>query len=75
MQTNIPTPADVRGRLELLGHAQMQALARDSGVPFTTLWKIRSGETDNPRLETVRQCYAALPSTLMSAELAEAKAA
>ena len=61
MKTNIPTSAAVRARLEVLGHAQMQALARDSGVPFTTLWKIRSGETDNPRIETVRQFYAALP--------------
>ena len=37
-----------------LGHAQMQQMAQRSGVPFTTLWKLRSGETDNPRLETVR---------------------
>lgn len=61
MQTNIPAASDMRARLELLGHAQMQALSRESGVPFTTLWKIRNGETDNPRIETVRLCYAALP--------------
>lgn len=37
-----------------LGHAQMRQMATRSGIPFTTLWKLRSGETDNPRLETVR---------------------
>jgi hypothetical protein len=30
-------------------------LSRLSGVPWTTLRKIRDGETPNPRLETVRQ--------------------
>jgi predicted transcriptional regulator len=40
--------------LSLLGHAQMQQMASCSGVPFTTLWKLRSGETADPRLETVR---------------------
>jgi predicted transcriptional regulator len=33
----------------------MQELARLSKVPFTTLWKVRSGETENPRIESVRQ--------------------
>lgn len=55
MSLAIPSAADVRQELGKLGHAQMQRLAEESGVPFTTLWKIRSGETDNPRLETVRQ--------------------
>jgi len=39
--------------LEQLTHAQMQRLAIASGVPFTTLWKVRSGTTTNPGIETV----------------------
>lgn len=54
MDSYIPSAADLRAMLLALGHAQMQQMAARSGVPFTTLWKLRSGETDNPRLETVR---------------------
>jgi len=61
MSTSIPTAAEVRDQLSRLSHAQMQSLARISGVPFPTLWKLRSGETPNPRIETVRLCYGALP--------------
>lgn len=31
------------------------ALSTRSGVPFTTAWKVRSGETRNPGIETCRQ--------------------
>ena len=55
MLNQIPRAADIRAQLEKLGHAQTQELARLSNVPFTTLWKIRSGETTNPRIDTVRQ--------------------
>jgi predicted transcriptional regulator len=54
MHTSIPSAAQVNAELMKLSHAQVVALAKASGVPFTTLWKIRGGETDNPRLETVR---------------------
>lgn len=37
-----------------MGHAEVQQLSRDTGVPFTTLWKIRDGTTLNPGIETVR---------------------
>lgn len=53
-QKNIPSAAEIRTLLASLGHAQIQRLATDSGVPFTTLWKVRDGTTDNPRIETVR---------------------
>lgn len=76
--SSIPSASDVRQALEVLGHAQMKALAELSGVPFTTLWKVRSGETPNPRLETVRQfmphiAAASLPK--QSATTPEPKAA
>ena len=54
MDNTIPSAQEVREKLAQLGHAETQDLAEQSGVPFTTLWKIRTGETDNPRLETVR---------------------
>jgi hypothetical protein len=54
MNHQIPSAADIRSLLCALGHAQMQQMAAVSGVPFTTLWKLRSGETVDPRLETVR---------------------
>ena len=55
MLNQIPRAADIRAQLEKLGHAQTQELARLSNVPFSTLWKIRSGETTNPRIDTVCQ--------------------
>lgn len=55
MSTSIPSAADVQTWLEPFDNRQLQRLADLSGVPFTTLWKIRSGETANPRIDTVRQ--------------------
>lgn len=57
MQTDIPSAAAVRARLETMKRAQLVALAKQTDVPFTTLWKIRSGETADPRLETVRKVW------------------
>lgn len=37
--------------------AQLEQLATDSGVPFTTLVKVRNGQTENPRLETVHAIW------------------
>lgn len=54
MQTEIPSAGQVREQLLRLGYAQVQHLSKLSGVPFTTLWKVRTGETENPRLESVR---------------------
>ena len=55
MSQDIPSAGEVRALLQPLRHAQLQALAAASGVPFTTLWKVRSGETGNPGLDTVRK--------------------
>lgn len=54
MHTQIPPISDVQQKLKSLGHAEMHELSRASGVPFTTLWKIRDGVTKNPGIETVR---------------------
>ena len=55
MNTDIPSALRVREWLQPLAKPQLQRLADLSGVPFGTLWKIRSGDTKDPRIETVRQ--------------------
>ena len=54
MNVDIPTSSQLRAKLNALSWAQVQELCRKTGAPFTTVWKIRSGETADPRLETVR---------------------
>jgi hypothetical protein len=53
MKDNLPTASVIQERLSALTHAQMQALSKASEVTFTTLWKIKTGETKNPGIETV----------------------
>jgi transcriptional regulator with XRE-family HTH domain len=36
---------------------QVEALAERTGVPLPTLIKIRHGQTENPRIETVRALW------------------
>ncbi len=55
MSTDIPSVAAIRLELQALGYAATQRLAKLSGVPFTTIWKIRDGTTRNPGIETVAQ--------------------
>ena len=38
-----------------LGGPQLERLAELSGVPFTTIYKVKRGETKNPGIETLRQ--------------------
>lgn len=61
MASQFPSLDTVRERLQGLSHAQLQTLAKASGVPFTTLWKIRNGPTTNPGVETVRAFWSHLP--------------
>jgi len=60
MSPNLPSAQQVREKLDALEYAQVKALSKAAGVPFTTLWKIRSGETSDPRLETVRAIWGEL---------------
>lgn len=71
MSMHLPPVQELRASLEALTHAQVQKLSADSGVPFTTLWKIRDGTTTNPGIETVRRFY----EKLVQAQAAEAAAA
>lgn len=57
MKATIPSPTEVQEALGKLGHAQLQGLHKTTGVPFMTLWNIRSGKTKNPGLSTVRSFW------------------
>lgn len=52
---DFPSIDDVRLSLSTLNLKQLEALAIASGVPFTTIYKIKRGETENPGLETLRK--------------------
>lgn len=54
MDIIIPSAAEVRQALQPLNMKQLSRLAALSGVPMTTIYKIRRGETPNPGVETVR---------------------
>lgn len=55
MNESIPSAAEVAAALAQLTFAQLERLASISGVPLTTVYKIKSGETTNPGIETVRK--------------------
>jgi predicted transcriptional regulator len=57
MNPSFPSAAEVANKLADLKAPQIQRLAELSGVPFHTLLKIKTGETSNPRLDTVRQFF------------------
>jgi predicted transcriptional regulator len=45
--------ADVRKALALLTLSEIERLASVSGVPASTIYKIKRGETANPGIDTV----------------------
>ena len=55
MLKKIPSASAVQCALSTLSHAQLAKLADMSEVPFGTLWKVRSGVTKNPGIDTVRK--------------------
>jgi hypothetical protein len=58
MSIEIPPIAEIRAALQPLTLKQLDVLGALSGVPATTIAKIRRGETKNPGTET---CRAFLP--------------
>lgn len=55
MELLIATADEVRAALAPLTMKQMERLGELSGVPPTTIYKIKRGETENPGIETVRK--------------------
>lgn len=69
MATDIPSVSEVRERLQRLSWSQLQDVCKRTGAPFTTVWKIRCGETQNPGIETIRLIW---PDLLAPASTQEA---
>ena len=55
MDINFPSAEQVRAQLAPLTLKQLDRLAELSGVPATTIYKIKRGETANPGIETLRK--------------------
>lgn len=76
MKKQLMSAEDVRKMLSKLDLAQLDKLSEKSGVPTSTIYKIKRGETSNPGIETVRKFMARLPEiTLTNPPTPEAKAA
>lgn len=74
----LPSAEQVRAELRKLNRAQVEALGALTGVPFRSLWKIRSGETQNPGIDTVGKFYGRIDQagrTRPTREVPEAAAA
>jgi len=61
MNNSIPSAAEIKQLLAGLNQAALRLLATSSGVPFTTLMKIRQGYVTNPGIETVRKFVDLIP--------------
>lgn len=57
LMNQIPSADDVRALLLPYTTGDLMRLAEECGVPWTTLIKVRNGQTANPRLETVRAVW------------------
>ena len=62
MDIDIPAISVVRDALAALTMKQLERLAVLSGVPMTTIYKIRLGDTENPGIETRRRPSPPRPS-------------
>lgn len=75
MSIIIPSSAQVRAALQPLTLKQIEALGGLSGVPPTTIYKIKRGETDNPGIETVGKFMPHIATVLASEAAAAAEPA
>ena len=64
MVPDIPDAADVRAALAPLSLKQLDKLAALSGVPATTIYKIKLGLTKNPGVVTLRKFIPHIPAAL-----------
>jgi hypothetical protein len=72
MNIQIPPVAAVKASLLALSHAQVLELSRTSRVPFTTIWKIRAGTTENPGMDTVGKFWPHIEGVKQAEETAKA---
>lgn len=74
MALKTPTSAQVRELLAPLTPKQLTKLAELSKVPFTTLYKVRNGETKNPGIDTVHKLLPHVSAALRGPARMKAKA-
>lgn len=70
----IPGAAEIRAKLQPLSRQQLGVLAELAEVPFHTLWKIRSGETKDPGIDTCAKFYPHIALVLIGNPKTEAAA-
>jgi len=68
--TPLPTVDAVRATLLDLSGAEVRRLCDQSGVPLTTLWNLRVGQTATPTLETVGRFWHLVPAILAERQAA-----
>lgn len=68
MEHPLPSAEDIRAALAPLSMKQLEALERLSGVPATTIYKIKRGETGNPGIETIGKFMPFVPILLAATE-------
>ena len=75
MELLLPSAEQVRAQLAPLTLKQLDRLAELSGVPATTIYKIKRGETENPGIETLRRFLPHIAGALDGHLLGSARAA
>lgn len=75
MDITFPSSEQVRAALAPLTLKQIDRLAELSGVPATTIYKIKRGETGNPGVETLRRFMPHVSAALAGDSPAEAQQA
>lgn len=67
MDISFPSAEQVRAQLAPLTLRQLDRLSELSGVPATTIYKIKRGETSNPGIETLRKFLPHVQASLAEA--------
>lgn len=44
----------VKEKIDSCSYKELETVAVDTGVPYGTLMKIKAGQTDNPRINTIQ---------------------
>jgi len=65
----------VKEKIDSCSYKELEGVAADTGVPYGTLMKIKAGQTDNPRINTIQPLlkYFTAQSEKNKPELADGK--
>lgn len=62
MTKTLPSVEKVRERLKGLSHIEIEALANRAEVAKSTVWNLRLGYVQSPRIDTLTKIQDALPN-------------